>query len=40
MCSKGEVHQEQAVLRFAMGCQDTRAGKKLIESTKKVPPPL
>uniref|UniRef100_K1PQ47 Uncharacterized protein n=1 Tax=Magallana gigas TaxID=29159 RepID=K1PQ47_MAGGI len=31
----GEVLQEQAVLRFAMGCNDTRAGRKLIKS----PPP-
>lgn len=28
----GEVLQEQAVLRFAMGCNDTRVGRKLIES--------
>lgn len=29
----GEVLQEQSVLRFAMGCNDTRVGRKLIEST-------
>lgn len=28
----GEVIQEQEVLRFAMGCNDTRVGRKLIES--------
>lgn len=28
----GQVLQEQAVLRFAMGCQDPRAGRKLIDN--------
>lgn len=28
----GEVLQEQAVVRFAIGCYDTKVGRKLIES--------
>ena len=28
----GQVLQEQTVLRFAMGCQDTRAGRSLIDT--------
>lgn len=28
----GQVLQEQAVLQFAIGCQDPRAGRKLIDN--------